>query len=347
MGSMCTSPHPIAKKAYNLYFESNLGDSGLFPASSQLEQEAIAQLGELLHGTQTSGLIVSGGTEANLLALTSAKNISKIDEPEVVLGKSAHFSFSKICRLLNIKPIYASLDSKFRIDPSKVDGLITKKTIAIVGTVGTSEFGAIDPIETLSQIAQKHHIPLHVDAAFGGLVVPFLDGVKQRFDFDLVGVQSITVDPHKMGFSAIPAGGILFRNQTQLETLKTQTPYITDSYQYSLVGTRSGASAASTWAVFSVLGRGGYRKIVAQCMENTLFLSKKLLKAGFNLVVEPTLNVVAFQDKNTKGLAEHLWRLGWFVSYNPRYDCIRIVLMPHIKKRHLTEFLAVLGTQKP
>ncbi len=343
---MCTAPHPIAKKAYELYFEANLGDSGLFPASAELEREAIAQLAALLNSTQACGFIVSGGTEANLLALAAAKNQAKTPSPEVVLGENAHFSFTKICRLLSIKPVYAPLDNKMRVDASAVEGLVKENTVAVIGTVGSAEFGAVDPIEALAQIAQKHSLPLHVDAAFGGLVVPFLSNKKSCFDFTLASVQSITIDPHKMGFAAIPAGGILFRNPAVLETLKTQTPYLSDSCHYTFVGTRSGAAAASVWAVFSVLGRGGYAKKVQGCMEKTCFLAQKLVEAGYSLVVAPELNVVAFRSQNTKALAEKLWQLGWFVSYNPRYDCIRIVIMPHNKKKHLEDFFAVLHKQK-
>jgi len=344
--AMCTTPHPAAKKAYMQFFESNLGDSGLFPTSAQLEREAISQLGDLLHCPSAAGFIVNGGTEANFLAIAAAKNAFKTTTPQIVLPESAHFSFTKICRLLNIKPVYAPLDAAFRADAKAVKDLINKETVAVVGTVGTAEFGAVDPIETLSEIAQTLHVPLHVDAAFGGLVVPFIDDPKFIFDFKLDAVQSITVDPHKMGLAAIPAGGILFRNQNQLENLKTQTPYLTENCQYTFAGTRSGASAASVWTVLHVLGRGGYRKIVKQCMGNTRFLAQKIVKAGFTLVVNPTLNVVAFRSPNSKATTQKLWRLGWYVSYNPHYDCIRIVVMPHIKRKHLKQFLKDLNAQK-
>ena len=346
MGAMCTKPHPAAKKAFIQFFESNLGDSGLFPASAQLEREAISQLGNLLHCPSAVGFIVSGGTEANLLSVFAAKNVVNSANPQIVLPESAHFSFTKICRLLNITPIYAPLDATYRVNPEAVDKLINQNTVAVVGTVGTAEFGTVDPIDALSTIAAKHNVPLHVDAAFGGLVVPFLDDPKLSFDFELPAVQSVTVDPHKMGFAAVPAGGILFRHQAQLKTLKTQTPYLTESCQYTFSGTRSGASAASVWAVFKVLGRVGYQKIIKQCMENTRFLSSSLVKTGYELAVEPTLNVVAFRAKNNKALAQKLWEDGWYVSYNPRYDCIRIVVMPHIKRRHISDFLSALNRQK-
>jgi tyrosine decarboxylase/aspartate 1-decarboxylase len=188
---------------------------------------------------------------------------------------------------------------------------------------------------------------LHVDAAFGGLVIPFLDKTKPQFDFALDAVESITVDPHKMGMAAIPAGGILFREGSVLDALKVETPYLTDKFQYTFVGTRTGASAASAWAVFKLLGVEGFQKIVESCMATTKMLADELKMAGFKLVVEPPLNIIAFQNENTKQTAEQLRRQGWFVSYVPRYDCIRIAVMPHVKKRHVEAFLKCLSELKP
>ena len=92
--SMCTKPLPIAEKAYWLFLSSNLGDPGLFPGSVQLEKELITQLTTLLHGENCVGYLVSGGTEANLMALLAARNMAQVSQPEVVLPESAHFSFS-------------------------------------------------------------------------------------------------------------------------------------------------------------------------------------------------------------------------------------------------------------
>jgi tyrosine decarboxylase/aspartate 1-decarboxylase len=337
--SMCTKPHPMAEKAYQMFFGSNLGDPGLFSGSVQLEKEVIKQLATLLHGENGVGFLVSGGTEANLLALLAARNMAGVNQPEVVLPESAHFSFTKICNLLNLKPVYAGLDSSFRVDPSSVEKCISKNTVAIVGTAGTAELGVIDPIDELSKVAGRHGVYLHVDAAFGGLVIPFLTNAKYNFDFNLEAVNSITVDPHKMGMAAIPAGGILFRDSKALDFVKTETPYLTEEFQYTFVGTRTGASAASAWAVFKSLGREGFQKVVGNCMKTTKLLADGLKNGGFKLVVEPTLNIVAFRSENTKLLAEKLWERGWFVSYVPRYDCIRIIIMPHVKKQHAIAFL--------
>jgi tyrosine decarboxylase/aspartate 1-decarboxylase len=343
---MCTAPHHVAKTAHSLFSSSNLGDPGLFPGSLRLEREVIQKLAALLNGKGSVGFLVSGGTEANLLALLAARNMAEISNPEVVLPESAHFSFTKICNLLKLKPVHASLDSAYRVDPSSVEKYITKNTVAVVGTAGTAELGAVDPIGKLSAIALDRGVYLHVDAAFGGLIIPFLRNVGYAaadFDFRLEGVKSITVDPHKMGMTTIPTGGILFRNDTFLDYVKTETPYLTEEMQYTFVGTRTGAPAAATWAVFEHLGREGFRNTIRHCMRLTKFLSSRLEALDFKLVSQPTLNIVAFKGSNSKMLSEKLRRRGWFVSYIPRLDCIRIVVMPHLRKRHLTAFLKDLN----
>jgi tyrosine decarboxylase/aspartate 1-decarboxylase len=340
--SMCTSPLSVAKIAHQMFLCSNLGDPGLFPGSQRLEKEIIRTLSALLNLEGGAGFIVSGGTEANLMALLVARNLSKVDKPEVILPESAHFSLTKICNLLKMKPVNASLDSKYRVDTASVERCFSENTVAVVGTAGTAELGAVDSIGKLSEIALKHRVYLHVDAAFGGLVIPFLEKTEKEgidFDFKLGGVSSITVDPHKMGMATIPAGGILFRNPTFLEQLRTETPYLSEEFQYTFVGTRSGASVAATWAAFASLGIEGFTGTVKRCMKLTRFLTDGLATLGFKLVTEPTLNIVAFHSADSKALAEALHRLGWFVSRVPRLDCLRIVVMPHLRQRHVRRFL--------
>ena len=129
--SLCTTPHPIAQKAYQLFLSSNLGDAGLFSGSAQLEKEVINQLASLLHGENCGGSIDSCGTESKLLAMLAARNKAGVNQPEVVLPKSAHFSFTKICNLLNVKPVYADLDPSFKAVLSSVEECVNKNTIAI------------------------------------------------------------------------------------------------------------------------------------------------------------------------------------------------------------------------
>ncbi len=346
LGSMCTAPHPTARFAHQLFLGSNLGDSGLFQGSLRLEKEVIEDLAALLNAPNSVGFIVSGGTEANLMALLAARNMADVSNPEVVLPESAHFSFTKICNLLKLKAVHAKLDNSYRVDPVSVEKCVGKNTVAIIGTAGTAELGVVDPIDKLSEIALKHHIYLHVDAALGGLIIPFMAECGYStvdFDFRLDGVKSITVDPHKMGMATIPSGGILFRDRSYLDCLRTETPYLTEQFQYTFVGTRPGASAAATWAGFKSLGREGFTSIVDRCLKLTEFLASRLEGLGFELVTKPTLNLVAFRSSDSRLLALKLRRQGWFVSYVPRLNCIRIVVMPHVRRRHLVSFLTDLS----
>ena len=346
LSSMCTKPLPIAKTAHQMFLASNLGDAGLFRGARRLEQEAVRKLADLLNGRDSVGFIVSGGTEANLLALWAARNSANVSSPEVVIPESAHFSFDKICNILGLKAISAKLDDTYRVKPEAVAHSVTSRTVAIVGTAGTTELGVVDPIPSLSKIAKTHDVYLHVDAAFGGLVIPFLEPAERNalaFDFSLEGVKSITVDSHKMGMAPIPAGGILFRNQSLLDPIKTETPYLSETSQYTFVGTRNGASAAATWSVFEFLGIEGFKKTVKRCMTLTEFLSKEIEALGINLLIKPTMNIVAFRTSNSKKTAEELRKTGWFVSHVPRLDCIRVVIMPHLKRRHIEAFLKDLN----
>jgi tyrosine decarboxylase/aspartate 1-decarboxylase len=342
LSSMCTKPQPIAKAAHRMFLSSNLGDAGMFPGSCRLEEKIVRGLSDLLNLQNGAGFVVSGGTEANLMALWAARNRANVCNPEVIVPESAHFSFNKICNLLQLKPVRAGLDGAFKVVPEQVERSITQHTIAIVCSAGTSELGVVDPIPKLSEIATSHNVHLHVDAALGGLIIPFLEPERQNkhaFDFRMDGVKSMTVDPHKMGMSTIPAGCVLFKEKAILEYIKTETPYLTETRQYTFTGTRSGASAAATWAVFESLGADGFKKTVRRCMKLTGFLSNEIEASGFEKVRDPMLNIVAFRTPNSKTTAQNLRNAGWFVSYVPRLDCLRIVVMPHVKQRHLEAFL--------
>ncbi len=347
LGSMCTCPHEVGVKAYCMFLESNLGDPGLFQGTKAMEVEVIAMLGNLLGKTDVHGHIITGGTEANIMAMRAARNSSGIKNPEIIVPKSAHFSFKKAADMLCLKTKEAKLDDNYCINLESVNDLISKHTIAVVGVAGTTELGKVDPIEDLSNICLENEIFLHVDAAFGGFSIPFLKEKGYnlpKFDFSLQGVCSITIDPHKMGLTPIPTGGILFRDRSYLDVMSIETPYLTEDKQSTIVGTRTGASTAATWALMKYLGRNGYSKVAEKCMELTEFLAKGVKESGFQLVTEPQLNIVAFNSKDMTvwQIADRLDERGWAVSISSYPQAIRIIVMPHLKKEHIKSFLTDL-----
>jgi tyrosine decarboxylase/aspartate 1-decarboxylase len=345
LGSMCTKPHSFAKHVYMRYFEKNLGDPGLFPATSELEREAVQMLGSLLSNPEAYGHIVSGGTEANILALWAARNLAKGRRREVVIPVSAHVSFDKAADMLGLKLVKVRLNKQFQVDVNAVKNAITSKTAAIVGIAGTTGLGVVDPIPELSKIAEAHDVYLHVDAAFGGFILPFLKEMGfevSAFDFKLRGVSSITVDPHKMGLAPIPAGGILFRDKRAVEAISKSVRYLAggEAEQATITGSRPGASAITVWALLKHLGKEGYTAVVRQCMKLTWKFCEEVSQIdGLKLATKPVINIVGLKSDvaDIRLIARELRKRGWAVSLFDEY--LRVVIMPHTKPSHIKSFV--------
>ena len=347
LGSMCTYPHLLAQKIIRKYIDRNLGDPGLHRGSKEIEEEAVQMLGELLHLRRVYGNIVSGGTEANILAVRAFRNVSNIEKPELILPESAHFSFLKASDLLKVKLVWAGLNRDYSVNVKDVETKITDNTIGIVGIAGTTGLGVVDDIPALSDIAVDYGIPLHIDAAFGGFVIPFAKALGYElpdFDFRLKGVQSITIDPHKMGMAPIPAGGIVFRKKKYMDVINVLAPYLAGGkiFQATITGTRPGANAIAVWALLKHLGFEGYKNVVKEAMENALWFADQIRRLdGVYLIREPMLNIVSFGSKRLKKIEAELKAREWGISAHRGY--IRIVMMPHVKREHLNNFLKDLG----
>lgn len=346
VGSMCTKAHRFAGKAYTRFLDKNLGDLGLFPGVAELEKETVRMLGSMLSNPEASGHIVTGGTEANILALWAARKIAKKERGEVVVPASAHCSFDKAGDLLGLKIVRASLDRNYAVDADAVRNAINPNTIAIVGIAGSTGLGVVDPIAELGEVALERDLYFHVDAAFGGFVLPFLKELESEpltFDFAASGVCSMTIDPHKMGMAPIPAGGMLFRDEKLREAIAWNISYLAggEAKNATIVGTRSGASVIAVWAMLKHFGLEGYRRIVKRCMRLTWRLAEEIPKIeGLSLMTRPTMNVIGItsQTLDVRLVAQELRRRGWAVSLFPKH--VRIVVMPHVKKQqHIDDFL--------
>ena len=359
LGSMCTKPHPISKKIVEMFLETNLGDPGLFPGTKRLEEEVIKMIGEMLHNNNPFGYIISGGTEANITAMRVVKKMAKEKgrrEANILIPETAHFSFEKAREMMDLNYTVMPLDRKYTMDvkylKDYIEDNIEKGIDGIVTIAGSTELGTIDDISEISNVAKEYNIYIHVDAAFGGFVIPFLEerykleGYNYHFDFSLDNIFSITVDPHKMGLAPIPAGGILFRDFSFKRYLDVETPYLTEDSQATLIGTRSGIGVAATWGIMKVLGPDGYREIVSQCMENTYYLVKRMKEYSFERVIDPVLNIVAIKDEDPVNTSLILRKKGWYLSICRCVDALRIVVMPHITKEHIDRFIDALAQCK-
>lgn len=333
LSSMCTLPHPVAVRAMNLFIESNLGDPGLFEGAASLEALLVERLGSLMHLPGACGYATSGGTESNLQALRMARRNAGVRSPNVIVPESAHFSFEKACEILSLEMRVAPSSDGYRMDADATAGLMDKNTVAVVGVAGTTEYGAVDPITALADVALDRDTAFHVDAAFGGLVLPFLPDAPV-FDFRLEGVTSISVDPHKMGMSTIPVGCLMTRDPSMLCSLSVDTPYLTVKQEFTLAGTRSGGAVAGALAVIEHLGQDGFTEVVTGCMANHHLLIDGMTALGYPAIGDPEVNVASFDCPKTPD--------GWQVS-RTRNRHMRIVCMPHITSAIIEEFLKDMG----
>jgi tyrosine decarboxylase/aspartate 1-decarboxylase len=351
LGSMISKPHNFAVEVYSKYIEKNLGDPGLCPGVGTIEKEAIRMIGALLHHPNASGSIVTGGTEANLIAMAVARNMGRrVAKPSIILPETAHVSFDKASCLLRLHSVKVGLTDSYQMNVNELKKSITKDTVAIVAVAGATALGVVDPIDKISEIAEENNIFLHVDAAFGGFVLPFLKELGYRapeFDFKLKGVSSITADPHKMGMCPIPSGGLLFRKRNYISFNAVKVPYLAGGIatQGTIVGTRSGASACAVWALMKHLGREGFRSAVKHCMELTHYLATEIERLdGVELAVPPIVNIIGVKSTKYsirsiwKRLRERRWAVGGLKG------SLRIVILPHIQRENIDAFLVDLKT---
>jgi tyrosine decarboxylase/aspartate 1-decarboxylase len=335
LSSMCTEPHPAAREAAVAFLADNPGDPATYPAVADLETEAIDALGEVVGLDDPHGYVGSGGTEANIQAVRAARNLADGDV-NVVAPESAHFSFQKAADVLGVELRLAPTDDDHRADVNAVADLADDDTALVAGVAGTTEYGRVDPIPALADVAAEVDARLHVDAAWGGFVLPFTD---HDWSFADAPVDTMTIDPHKMGQAPIPAGGFLARDAETLDALAIDTPYLESDTQPTLGGTRSGAGVAGTHAALDALWPEGYREQYERSQANADYLAAELRERGYD-VVDPVLPLVAadLPDAEFEALREDGWRISRTATGE-----LRVVCMPHVTREMLDDFLASLS----
>ncbi|WP_328660020.1 tyrosine decarboxylase MfnA [Streptomyces sp. NBC_00334] len=350
--SICSAPLEIARRVYAEHLDANLGDNRIYPSLRRAEAQLSAMLGELLGHPGAVGVTTSGGTEANLLAVLAAvrrhrsRSGGRGGPARIVLPESAHFSFDKIVGLLPVEPVYAPLDERLRVRPAELARLVTADTALVVATAGTSEAGAVDDVPAVAEHTAALGVPLHVDAATGGFLIPFARELGHElppFAFDVPGVTSVTLDPHKYGGVPIPSGHLLLRDGADAELLRTASHYRGTVDHHGLLGTRPGAAVLAAWAALRALGRDGYRDLVGGVFARRDLLLGLLRAAGFEVAVQPQLTVVTVRHPEPERLVDALERRGFIASVARRYGLLRLVVHWHQTEEQLRALVAAMA----
>ena len=333
LSSMCTVPHPAAHDEAVRFLSSNPGDPATYQTIATLEGEAVDLLGEITGLDDPFGYITSGGTEANIQAVHAARNLADSDAPNLVAPESGHFSLTKAAEMLGVELRTVPVDDDYRADLEAVKAAVDDDTVVVVGVAGTTEYGRVDPISAMTDIAHDAGARMHVDASWGGFILPF---TEYEWSFADAPIDSMAIDPHKFGQAPVPAGGLLAREQEIVDALAVDTPYLETTSQATLTGTRSGAGVAGALAAMEELWSEGYREQYHDQQANAEFLASELRARGIE-TVEPTLPLVAAEL--APGTFESLREEGWRIARTASGE-LRIVCMPHVTREALESFLS-------
>ncbi|MGH2679436.1 MAG: pyridoxal phosphate-dependent decarboxylase family protein [Actinomycetota bacterium] len=293
-------------------------------AGPLVEEEVVRWLCDLCgYDDDAWGVLTSGGVMANIMALTVARDVhlgtllggerprgDALEGIRVYASDQTHFSVERAVDLLGFP------DGTLRIVPSEDDFRLRAAPVAaaiaedraaglmpfaICAVAGSTNTGSIDDVPALADLAEREHLWLHVDAAYGAAArlsareAPKLPGLERA--------DSLTVDPHKWLFQPYDIGGLLVkRREDLLRTFHREPEYYAvwgpedrplHWYQYSLEGTRR-FRALKLWLSWKHVGSDGFARLIERNVDLAHHLADRAHELGFE-VIEPALAVVCFR----------------------------------------------------
>ncbi|HET8565554.1 MAG TPA: glutamate decarboxylase [Solirubrobacterales bacterium] len=355
---------PEARRIVAENLHRNFIDHAEYPISAEIEQRCIRMLADLYHAPgETTGCRTQGSSEAIMLGALSLKWKWKqrrekaglsIEKPNLVFGGDVHVVWEKFCRYFDVEPRIVRLrEDKYVIGPEDVEPHIDENTIGVAAVLGTTFTGHADDIEGINDLLlgirkeRELDVPLHVDAASGGFVWPFLYP-HSEWDFRLEQVRSINVSGHKFGLVYPGIGWLVFREEADLaEDLVFYENYLGKTDATFTLNFSTGASMVlAQYYNFVRLGRGGYTHVMRVMDENAKALAGKLKENGnFELIGadKEQLPLVAFKLVGERDYDEFdvSWQLsaerGWMLpAYTMPPDAQEVKIMRALVKETLS-----------
>ncbi|HEY7961401.1 MAG TPA: glutamate decarboxylase [Solirubrobacteraceae bacterium] len=274
----------------------NLIDQDEYPQSEVVHERVVSMIGRLFHapaGERPTGTATIGSSEAIMLAMLAHKRSwqrrreaagESTEQPNMVIGADVHTCWEKFARYFEVQArVIPMEEGRYTIGAEQVAPLLDEHTIAVAGVLGTTFTGQMDDLGSIDLLLgtvkseRGWHIPLHIDAASGGFLIPFSQP-QLEWDFRLPSVRSINVSNHKFGLVYPGMGTVVFRDRSDLpEELVFHINYLGgDMPNYSLNFSRPSTSVILQYFSFLRLGRAGYEQIVAGVLENARALAGKL-----------------------------------------------------------------------
>ncbi|MBA2680492.1 MAG: glutamate decarboxylase [Ktedonobacteraceae bacterium] len=331
---------PEARMLMAETFDKNMIDKDEYPQTAALEMRCVNMLARLWNSPdqeEATGCSTVGSSEACMLGGLALKwrwrqrmqAVGKpTDKPNMVMGINVQVCWEKFCRYWDVEPRFVPMEGdRFIISAEEAIKLCDENTIGVVAIMGSTFDGSYEPVKEIAagldalQEQKGCDIAIHVDAASGGFVAPFLQP-DLEWDFRIPRVKSINSSGHKYGLVYPGVGWIIWRDQNELpEDLIFKVNYLGGEMPtFAINFSRPGNQIVAQYYNFLRLGRTGYTRIQKTCQETALYLSSQIAAMGpFKLISKgDDIPVFAFALKEQSNftvfdLSERLRDRGWLV----------------------------------
>ncbi|KAB5585749.1 pyridoxal phosphate-dependent transferase [Coniochaeta sp. 2T2.1] len=332
-----------AEKLMTESFSKNFIDYEEYPQSAEIQNRCVSMIGRLFNvpeGAGSAGGAVGtstvGSSEAIMLAVLAMKKKWKkqrqaegksTDRPNIVMSSSVQVCWEKATRYFEIeeKLVYCTPD-RYVLDPEEAVGLVDENTIGICCIFGSTYTGEYEDVKAVNDLLIERGMdtPIHVDAASGGFVAPFIVP-DLEWDFRLERVVSINVSGHKYGLVYPGVGWVLWRSSDYLpKELVFNINYLgAEQASFTLNFSKGASQVIGQYYQLIRLGKHGYRAIMSNLTRTADYLSDSLEALGFVMMSKKSgdgLPLVAFRfnpdDKRHYDefeLAHALRVRGWIV----------------------------------
>ena len=335
-----------ANRLYAETYDKNMIDKDEYPQTAQIEQNCWKILADLWHSPNPEGTIGTstvGSSEACMLGGLALKRLwqnarradgKSTDKPNLVMSSAVQVCWEKFCNYFDVELRLVPISEEHKcLDGFELENYVDENTIGVVAIMGVTYTGMYEPVKQIAakldeiQASTGLDINIHVDAASGGMIAPFIQP-ELEWDFALDRVHSISTSGHKYGLVYPGLGWVVWRERQWLpEDLIFYVSYLGgDMPTFALNFSRPGAQVVLQFYLFLRLGREGYARVQQASQDVALYLSSGIKDIGaFNLWNDGSdIPVFAWQlkdghtDKWTLyDLAERLRTKGWLVPAYP------------------------------
>ncbi len=276
-----------ADRLYAATFDKNMIDRDEYPQTAAIESRCVRMLADLWHApdaADTIGTSTTGSSEGCMLSGLALKRRwqqarraahKPADRPNIVMGANVQVVWEKFANYWEVEPRYVPLEGDvLHLTADRLLDHVDENTIGVVAVLGSTMDGSYEPVREICAALDDYErssgvsVPVHVDAASGGFVAPFLQP-DLVWDFRLPRVVSIQASGHKFGLVYPGVGWVLWRDVEHLpEELVFHVNYLGgDMPTFALNFSRPGAQVVLQYFQFLRLGMEGYRLVQQACQD--------------------------------------------------------------------------------